>query len=100
MADPTYPYEDHLFSNFEELFERLSIEPKDNKPGNFNGYIVENLVVSAVASVTVRHQLKRIPTGYFIIKKNAAVDVYHTDIDDESIEILGTGTATITLLVL
>jgi len=100
MADPIYPYEDHLHHNFEEVFERLSIEPKGVKPGNFDGHIEEDLMVSAVASVTVRHNLGRIPTGYFIIKKDAAVDVYHTSIDGDSIELLGTGTATITLLVL
>ena len=69
-----------------------------NNPLN-NARLLENISVSSSADTVVNHGLDRVPVGYIIVKKTAAVDVYHTSLSTLTLAVRGSATATISLLV-
>ena len=102
MATPKYPLSDvaNLEDNLSELFERISFVRRDMQPGNFDGYIEEDLSVSDVSTTTIYHGLSRIPTGVIPIKKSAACDIYVVSEDEYSVVVQSTAVATVTILIL
>lgn len=101
MSDPKYPFgeTENLESNLSELFERISIVPKGSQPGNFDGFIQENLGVSIFETV-IYHNLGRIPVGYLVLSRTEPCDVLIVSKNNNDMIIKATGSSTITLLVL
>jgi hypothetical protein len=53
----------------------------------------------STSAVTVSHRLGYVPEGYLVVRSSAGVTVYDTALTSESLTLVASGTATISLIV-